>query len=389
MTIEYATFKNTFFTGGPGLGDTPNSTTDISYGFPITYSAQGYYVFTKPISILADFTSYYYQFSGYNPRFTGGYPNNVDLYETTTLVGVSTTKPSTYATIDLLITPTGDTLYYPDEFFIDYNVTTLFTNSDDAVNFNFLAPAQTLAVSQGADLYNTLAGNDTITLPSSASAQSLGSSGKSYDVTKYLNLGSGTDVVNVSADNSRIALGTGSDTINLGSAINTILALGTGTATIHFGALSSQTVMLGPPPPLFVPNVTISGFTIGDTVDLTNQPYPPSPSEQGLLANVDPSTGILTIDAVTFGSSPVAVEKFTLTNYTLNESFALSSDNAGGTDITIGVPTPDLSTLANLENATYDQPADYQGPGATSGDYIIMDGTSDSAGLLADAFVLL
>jgi autotransporter-associated beta strand protein/autotransporter passenger strand-loop-strand repeat protein len=92
---------------------------------------------------------------------------------------------------------------------------------------------------------------------------------------------------------------------------------------------------------------TIQGFAEGDTVDLS-----------GIVANedyYDQSTGVLTLYDANYGSGASATDVGSIDfsgDYSAN-SFTLSSDGSGGTEITLGNPAPTLRELADLANAAY------------------------------------
>jgi Domain of unknown function (DUF4214)/Bacterial Ig-like domain/Lipase (class 3) len=129
----------------------------------------------------------------------------------------------------------------------------------------------------------------------------------------------------------------------------------------------------------------ITGFQTSDTIDLSNVPFPAPDGDQGLVSSFDSDTGILTINRSIFGDVTIPVGTLAFGGAFSNQSFVVSSDGDGGTDITMGTPSPTLAILAALADATYTQ-ASYTGPGLSTDDYTVIDGTSDKAGLLADAF---
>lgn len=127
---------------------------------------------------------------------------------------------------------------------------------------------------------------------------------------------------------------------------------------------------------------TISNFQQGDIIDLPSLALPSAPGSVGLEAFLDTSTGVLTIDETTYGSTSQLVGTLQLTGYTNDETFSFSSDGSGGTEITVGVPAPTVVTLAALDAITYlSKPIS-----STVDGYTIMDAASDNAGFLADAF---
>jgi hypothetical protein len=135
---------------------------------------------------------------------------------------------------------------------------------------------------------------------------------------------------------------------------------------------------------------TFNAFVEGDTIDLAGVTFPMKGSSSGLQYSFDSVTGTLVIEKAEFGSSstPVGTLVFNGIDPADANSFSFTSDGKNGTDLTLDVPPPDLSTLAALEDETYNLPATWTtsdiGLGADG--YGIEDGTSDVAGLLAVAY---
>jgi T5SS/PEP-CTERM-associated repeat protein len=180
-------------------------------------------------------------------------------------------------------------------------------------------------------------------------------------------LGSGEVDGDIENNGSIVATG---GTLDLTGAVT-----GTGTMTVDPGLsglvldgaiASGQTVVFeGSGGPVFVGGMlsigslgnfggTISNFLQGDTIDLTGVPFPPFSGSEGIEANFNSNTGLLTIDNVNYGSSSSFVGSLQFSGYTSNQTFALSSDGNSGTDITFGTPEPSVPTLADLSNTVYD-----------------------------------
>jgi Ca2+-binding RTX toxin-like protein len=85
----------------------------------------------------------------------------------------------------------------------------LFTVNDDTVNFNALTDQQLAAVKAGADIYNALGGDDTVTLPSDPAAAAL----VGYTPGTEFNGGDGNDTIIGGSGNDVINGGPGSDVI--------------------------------------------------------------------------------------------------------------------------------------------------------------------------------
>jgi Ca2+-binding RTX toxin-like protein len=149
-------------------------------------------------------------------------------------------------------------------------------------------------------------GNDTVT----------GGDGN-YTIT----VGNGNDVITVGNGNDTITTGTGDDAITVG----------TGTDRILLGSVTNGD--------------TITGFQNGDTIDLVNT-----------IVNetfYDAKTGVLKLYDATYGQSITTVGSLTFNGAFSNYSFALASDGSGGTNITLGPPSPTASFLADLSDAAY------------------------------------
>ena len=191
-------------------------------------------------------------FSGENITFNSPYPE-IDFYLGTTY---STGSPDS-------------SVPYRIEFFdLDGSAsfstyTPLFTENSDTVNFDVLLPAQVTAIEDGADLYHTLDGNDTVTLPTIANASNLGGSGVAYEDTIPLVLGDGTDAVYGSDAPTNISVGTGADTVYLQN----------GEATFSFSS-STGALILVPSSMVLTSGITasISNFSSGNVIDFPGEP---------------------------------------------------------------------------------------------------------------------
>jgi hypothetical protein len=76
----------------------------------------------------------------------------------------------------------------------------LFSETDDEVDFNSLLPDQIAAISDGAELYKALAGDDMVTLPDQNHADELTDGGPAWDYTKTFDAGAGNDVITIPDD---------------------------------------------------------------------------------------------------------------------------------------------------------------------------------------------
>ena len=302
------------------------------------------------------------------------------------------------------------TLFYPKYVWVNLGVVaTLFTPGNDLVKFNSLLPSQQDAIANGANFYYGLGGSDTVTLPSEANYQEVVGNGKklgwtdtaastfytqsqpndTYNVTGtdgnyFIVEGAGTEFITINGNgSSTITAGSGTDTISItGTGTNTVstganlfaagsgtqvlsisgggsltvsgtfngsatigngstLTLdgpGTGTGDIFFGASGTEKLVIGG---TTMPTETISDFAPGDIIDLANVSY-------------DGAKGVTLLD-----SSDDQLDVFENgNNYQLNfssplppqpsrNSFTLSSDGNGGTDITLATnwfnSTPSLT----------------------------------------------
>lgn len=273
----------------------------------------------------------------------------------------------------------------------DTNAPELFTSGADTVNFNSLTTTQQSAVTAGADLYNALGGGDTITLPNANPGDlsvPIAGTNKTFDFTETfavgdnigdttsvsgnggsynIALGAGTDTVQIAGDgNNIIDAGSGFDTVAFnGSGSNTIvgnltgsisIAPGTsfnikggelhvagnflGTANIGAGSIlelqgaeggaisfagGGATLILDQPTQF---NGTIYGFGPTDTIDLANVPF----GKFGGSANLDPSNPHaldVTVNGLTYYLQLDPAQNFS------DASFRLASDGVGGTTITL------------------------------------------------------
>lgn len=243
---------------------------------------------------------------------------------------------------------------------------TLFSNNNDFVDFNNLSTLQVAAIASNANLYDTLGGNDTIDLPTIANAANLGNSGVAYQFDTPLVLGPGTDIVNGSDAPVDLMIGSGTDTLNYQN----------GNITAGFEG-SAGTLVLIPAPggATTALHATINDFAPGDTIDLA-----------GTIANVatyDAKSQTLALYDASYGTGTAAtlVATLAVSGSITDDTFALSDDHNGGTDITLGPPLPDPLTLAQISSATY-------GTATIVGDYTSVGPAGDPAsGFFAEAFL--
>src|SRR5262249_22994287 len=127
----------------------------------------------------------------------------------------------------------------------------LFTAGSEAVDFNHLTPLQQYAVSTNANIYNGLGGSDTVTLPSIANYnESLGSAGGTLNWNSSQTFVTGSQVgdvytVNGSDGSYNIALGAGSDIVNISGNGSSTITGGTGNGTITISGTGSNVVNAG------------------------------------------------------------------------------------------------------------------------------------------------
>lgn len=105
----------------------------------------------------------------------------------------------------------------------------LFTTGADVVDFNNLNSTQQQAITDGADKYHSLAGNDVVTLPNNSS-EALG-----WDYGQTFNAGQGDDDISGGTGDDTILGGEGNDKIN-GQDGTDVLAGNEGDDTIDGGA---------------------------------------------------------------------------------------------------------------------------------------------------------
>jgi hypothetical protein len=109
----------------------------------------------------------------------------------------------------------------------------LFTPGDDTVDFNNLTTNQIAAINNGASLYDTLAGNDTVTLPDVANYQL--TSSVAWDPTQTFTMGDGDDTLSAGDGDYNIALGAGNDTVTITGDGSSTISAGSGTDTFNLG----------------------------------------------------------------------------------------------------------------------------------------------------------
>jgi hypothetical protein len=196
-------------------------------------------------------------------------------------------------------------------------ISTLFTPTQDNVNFNNLTAIQIAEISNGTDLYNSMAGNDVIFLPSLLNAANLGgSTGVSYNLNHAFTLGSGTDTVYGSDGLSSVAVGTGADTLFLqNGAISVSFTASTGALILDSSSIQDQTGISG----------TVANFSAGNVIDFQNLPNLTlfAAGQQVVLYS---------------GSSPVADLQFAAGTDT--STLEPVSDGTGGTEIITDTSSP-------------------------------------------------
>jgi hypothetical protein len=125
----------------------------------------------------------------------------------------------------------GTNIIYPV-----YDITgtnpSLFTTGADDVNFNSLNPDQIAAVNGGAKLYNSLDGDDSVTLPNSTVIPGVASNITWDPLTPFLT-GNGDDTVQTGKLTDRVLLGHGADTV-YGSRGNDTIVGGAGADTFDY-----------------------------------------------------------------------------------------------------------------------------------------------------------
>jgi Ca2+-binding RTX toxin-like protein len=260
----------------------------------------------------------------------------------------------------------------------------LFTTGADTVDFTKLQPNQVAAINSGADLYHSLAGNDTIVLPNVANYQ-LTSTVK-FDPTQTffagdgndtitggdgnynIALGAGTDSATVNGNgNSNITAGGGSDTITINGTGHSIITPGSGTlnATIGGGGIVELTSTTAPATGsiTFAPGINetlqvdgttmptnvIKGFAVGDTIDLAGVRYiPGGVGTTGGIAVILPGNFL----TVTEGSTTCQLSLDPTQSFS-GQSCSLSSDGHGGTDVTL-VNDPTILDYLEFSDLAYE-----------------------------------
>jgi hypothetical protein len=253
----------------------------------------------------------------------------------------------------------------------------LFTSGADQVNFNNLTSLQQAAITDGADIYDGLGGDDVVTLPNVANYNESVGGGHTlgWDPSQTFSTGSQAgDIYTVNGGDGSYALaaGSGQDTFTISgtgqstlddSAGGTAIVSGTfggsatigGTSTLELlpGADITGSITFAPGSTgtlkidaTAMPSATIKGLVPGDTIDLKNVPL--NSFGYTLLETTATSQGYNILQVVDGGNYYLNLEL--PQNFT--GGFALSPDAGGtGTDIMvtpsfvagsalIGTPTP-------------------------------------------------
>jgi hypothetical protein len=113
----------------------------------------------------------------------------------------------------------------------------LFTNGADDVDFNNLTPLQIAATNAGAELYNSLAGDDTIVLPDPGKYQLTPT--VAWDPSQTFTMGDGNDTIAGGAGTDHISLGSGTDVV-YGSPGNDTIQGGAGQDTFDYASSSGR-----------------------------------------------------------------------------------------------------------------------------------------------------
>ena len=277
---------------------------------------------------------------------------------------------------------------------------TLFTTGADTVDFNNLTSAQQAEIAGGADIYHGLGGSDTVTLPNEANySESVGNGetlswtdtptstfytgslvGDIYTVNGsdgdyYIVEGAGTEFITINGNgSSNITAGSGTDTISISGTGSNTVATGSGNEVLSIaggGSLNiagtflgsasigaNSTLELGGPASggaitfagsdgtlkidgTTMPTNVISGFAVGDTIDLAGVSYVNYVSGGG-VAVLSSAGNVLNVTEL---GATYQLDLDPSQNFT-SQTFILSPDGNGGTDITIA---NDPSLLDYLE----------------------------------------
>jgi hypothetical protein len=167
------------------------------------------------------------------------------------------------------------------------------------------------------------------------------------------------------ADGSSIAAG--AVTLNPSASVEVTTA-----SLVTFVAGGNETLILGGP----IPNaMSVTGFETGDTIDL------PSVVANNFTFDTETNSLLLYHDDWGTGQPASYLGSLDLAGFAGADAIGLKSDDAGGTEITFGSPSPTPATLAALAKAAYD-------PGTTAYGYGIVSGFVDATdGFLAEAFL--
>lgn len=109
----------------------------------------------------------------------------------------------------------------------------LFTSGADNVNFNSLTTTQALLISNGAEIYNSMDGNDVVVLPNVAAYQL--TSNVRWNPSSTFSMGNGNDILSGGDGNYNISVGNGNDQVTITGSGSSTISAGSGVDTFNLG----------------------------------------------------------------------------------------------------------------------------------------------------------
>jgi autotransporter passenger strand-loop-strand repeat protein len=203
---------------------------------------------------------------------------------------------------------------------------TLFTSGADDVNLNILSAHQQAAIASGADLYDGLGGNDVVTLPNVANYNESVGNGKTLNWLSGSTFNTGDTTgqrytINGGDGTYKISLGSGNDVVNIGTGTIEITSAVDQNTTVNFTQPNGTLIIDNPSSFLG----TVKGFTTDGIIDIKGIPF----DSKGIATLTDGNVLHIQENGKQYVLNVVEQP-------TKGQTFQLSSDGSGGTDIKLG-----------------------------------------------------